>query len=173
MLFLLQNGFRVIAHDRRGHGRSGQASAGNDMNGYADDLATSRGVTHQGHVAQVQGLDDGGEVVRIPIHVVARGGLARTAVATPVMRDHSKPVLKQEQHLAVPRVGIQRPAMGEGDDRTSTPIFVVDRRPVFAGESVHSASSSCRTGVRRQRLAQRPGGEDSVPASRLGRVQRC
>ena len=39
MLFLVQNGFRVVAHDRRGHGRSSQASSGNDMNGYADDLA--------------------------------------------------------------------------------------------------------------------------------------
>jgi non-heme chloroperoxidase len=39
MLFLAQNGFRVVAHDRRGHGRSIQASSGNDMNGYADDLA--------------------------------------------------------------------------------------------------------------------------------------
>ena len=39
MLFLAQNGYRVVAHDRRGHGRSSQASSGNDMNGYADDLA--------------------------------------------------------------------------------------------------------------------------------------
>ena len=39
MLFLAQNGFRAVAHDRRGHGRSSQASSGNDMNGYADDLA--------------------------------------------------------------------------------------------------------------------------------------
>src|SRR5262245_46447906 len=39
LLFLAQHGFRVIAHDRRGHGRSSQASSGNDMNGYADDLA--------------------------------------------------------------------------------------------------------------------------------------
>jgi non-heme chloroperoxidase len=39
MLFVAQNGFRAIAHDRRGHGRSSQASSGNDMNGYADDLA--------------------------------------------------------------------------------------------------------------------------------------
>ncbi len=39
MLFLVQQGFRVVAHDRRGHGRSEQASSGNDMNGYADDLA--------------------------------------------------------------------------------------------------------------------------------------
>ena len=39
MLFLAQQGFRVVAHDRRGHGRSSQASSGNDMDGYADDPA--------------------------------------------------------------------------------------------------------------------------------------
>ena len=39
MLFLGQNGFRVIAHDRRGHGRSSQPWNGNDMDRYADDLA--------------------------------------------------------------------------------------------------------------------------------------
>jgi non-heme chloroperoxidase len=39
MLFLAQRSYRVVAHDRRGHGRSSQASARNDMDGYADDLA--------------------------------------------------------------------------------------------------------------------------------------
>src|ERR671939_133056 len=39
MFFLAQNGFRVVAHDRRGHGRSSQPFSGNDMDGYADDLA--------------------------------------------------------------------------------------------------------------------------------------
>src|SRR5262245_2535703 len=39
MLFLAQQGFRVVAHDRRGHGRSSQPWSGNDMDGYADDLA--------------------------------------------------------------------------------------------------------------------------------------
>ena len=39
MLFLTQHGYRTIAHDRRGHGRSSQISSGNDMNTYADDLA--------------------------------------------------------------------------------------------------------------------------------------
>ena len=38
MLFLAQKGYRCVALDRRGHGRSSQASANNDMNGYADDL---------------------------------------------------------------------------------------------------------------------------------------
>src|ERR687896_940727 len=39
LLFLAQNGFRAVAHDRRGHGRSSQPSSGNDMDTYADDLA--------------------------------------------------------------------------------------------------------------------------------------
>ncbi|MFG0312722.1 MAG: alpha/beta fold hydrolase, partial [Phycisphaerales bacterium] len=39
MLFLAENGFRCIAHDRRGHGRSSQPWTGNDMDHYADDLA--------------------------------------------------------------------------------------------------------------------------------------
>jgi len=40
MLFLAQQGFLVVALDRRSYGRSSQASSGNDTNGYADDLAT-------------------------------------------------------------------------------------------------------------------------------------
>src|SRR3954454_21158610 len=39
MLFMLQHGYRVIAHARRGHGRSAQPAMGNDMDTYADDLA--------------------------------------------------------------------------------------------------------------------------------------
>src|SRR4051794_15882727 len=40
MLYLASRGYRCIAHDRRGHGRSGQPLRGNDMDTYADDLAT-------------------------------------------------------------------------------------------------------------------------------------
>src|SRR6202790_4864586 len=40
MLFLGMHGYRVIAHDRRGHGRSGQTWDGNEMDTYADDVAT-------------------------------------------------------------------------------------------------------------------------------------
>jgi non-heme chloroperoxidase len=77
MHFLVQQGFRVVAHDRRGHGRSEQASYGNDMNGYADDLASVietldlRGVTLVGHST------GGGEVTRY----IARHGAKRVAKA--------------------------------------------------------------------------------------------
>jgi non-heme chloroperoxidase len=64
MLFLLQNGFRVVAHDRRGHGRSSQASSGNDMNGYADDLAAVIETLDLKDVTVVGHSTGGGEVVR-------------------------------------------------------------------------------------------------------------
>jgi non-heme chloroperoxidase len=64
MLFFLSQGYRVVAHDRRGHGRSTQVADGHDMDHYADDLAAV--VTHLGlkdaiHVGHSTG---GGEVVR-------------------------------------------------------------------------------------------------------------
>ncbi|OYD72904.1 UNVERIFIED_ORG: non-heme chloroperoxidase [Burkholderia sp. CF145] len=77
MLFLLQNGFRVIAHDRRGHGRSDQPSNGNDMDTYADDLAALldaldiQGATLVGHST------GGGEVA----HYIGRHGTKRVAKA--------------------------------------------------------------------------------------------
>jgi non-heme chloroperoxidase len=51
MMFLAARGYRCIAHDRRGHGRSSQTWNGNNMDTYADDLATLIGPIGEGHVA--------------------------------------------------------------------------------------------------------------------------
>ena len=77
MLFLAQNGFRAIAHDRRGHGRSSQASEGNDMNGYADDLAAVIEALDLDGVTLVGHSTGGGEVARY----IGRHGTARVAKA--------------------------------------------------------------------------------------------
>jgi non-heme chloroperoxidase len=77
MLFLAQNGFRVVAHDRRGHGRSSQASSGNDMNGYADDLAAVLDALDVKNAVLVGHSTGGGEVVRY----IARHGTKRVAGA--------------------------------------------------------------------------------------------
>jgi non-heme chloroperoxidase len=73
MLFFLQHGYRVIAHDRRGHGRSTQTSDGHDMDHYADDLApltAHLGLQNAVHVGHSTG---GGEVVRyLARHVDSR-----------------------------------------------------------------------------------------------------
>jgi non-heme chloroperoxidase len=77
MLFLAQNGFRVVAHDRRGHGRSSQASSGNDMNGYADDLATVIEELDLNEATLVGHSTGGGEVARY----IGRHGTKRVAAA--------------------------------------------------------------------------------------------
>lgn len=77
MLFLAQNGFRVVAHDRRGHGRSGQAWSGNDMNGYADDLAALIDALDLRDVTLVGHSTGGGEVARY----IGRHGTSRVAAA--------------------------------------------------------------------------------------------
>lgn len=96
MLFLAQNGYRVVAHDRRGHGRSSQASSGNDMNGYADDLAAIiealdlRSATLIGHST------GGGEVARY----IGRHGSKRAAKVVLI--------------AAVPPIMLKTPANPEG-----------------------------------------------------------
>src|ERR1700760_1807723 len=75
MMFFLNEGFRVIAHDRRGHGRSTQTATGNDMDTYAADVAALaekldlRNAIHVGHST------GGGEATRY----VARHGKGRVA----------------------------------------------------------------------------------------------
>jgi non-heme chloroperoxidase len=77
MLFLVHNGFRVVAHDRRGHGRSSQASSGNDMDGYADDLAAVIEALDLKDAMLVGHSTGGGEVARY----IGRHGTKRVAKA--------------------------------------------------------------------------------------------
>jgi non-heme chloroperoxidase len=64
MLYLASHGYRCIAHDRRGHGRSGQPWNGNDMDSYADDLAELVQTLDLKNVIHVGHSTGGGEVVR-------------------------------------------------------------------------------------------------------------
>ena len=77
LLFLTQKGFRVVAHDRRGHGRSDQTSSGNDMDTYADDLAAVIDALDLKNVTMVGHSTGGGEVVRY----IGRHGTRRVARA--------------------------------------------------------------------------------------------
>jgi non-heme chloroperoxidase len=77
LLFLAQNGYRVIAHDRRGHGRSSQPATGNDMDGYADDLAALIEALHLNDITMVGHSTGGGEVARY----IGRHGTGRVAKA--------------------------------------------------------------------------------------------
>src|SRR6201998_4254923 len=77
MLFFQSHGFRVIAHDRRGHGRSSQVGDGHDMDHYADDLAALTAHLDLKNAVHVGHSTGGGEVV----HYIARHGESRVAKA--------------------------------------------------------------------------------------------
>ncbi|CAL1240872.1 alpha/beta fold hydrolase [Candidatus Methylocalor cossyra] len=96
MLFLAQKGFRVVAHDRRGHGRSNQPSTGNDMDGYADDLAALIDALDLNDITLVGHSTGGGEVARY----IGRHGTQRVAKAVLI--------------AAVPPIMLQTPANPEG-----------------------------------------------------------
>jgi non-heme chloroperoxidase len=77
MLFFLSKGFRVIAHDRRGHGRSSQTGDGHDMDHYADDLADLTAHLDLKNAVHVGHSTGGGEVA----HYLGRHGESRAAKA--------------------------------------------------------------------------------------------
>jgi len=77
MLYFLNNGYRVVAHDRRGHGRSSQVSGGHDMDHYADDLAAVTAHLDLKRAIHVGHSTGGGEVARY----IGRHGESRVAKA--------------------------------------------------------------------------------------------
>lgn len=89
MLFFLANGYRVVAHDRRGHGRSAQTDAGHDMDHYAADasaVAEHLDLTNAVHIGHSTG---GGEVARY----VARFGQPQGRVAKAVLVSSVPPLM--------------------------------------------------------------------------------
>ena len=77
MLFFLKRGFRVIAHDRRGHGRSTQTAQGHDMDHYADDLAALTAHLDLKNAIHIGHSTGGGEVARY----IGKHGESRVAKA--------------------------------------------------------------------------------------------
>ena len=138
MLFFLAQGYRVIAHDRRGHGRSTQTDKGNDMDTYAADMAELaealdlKGAIHVGHST------GGGEVTRY----VARHGKGRVAKA--VLISAIPPVmLKSERNP-----GVRRSRCSTGIARHSQPTA---RSSTSMSRAVPSTASTDR--ARRSRRA--------------------
>jgi len=96
MLFFLNHGYRVIAHDRRGHGRSSQVADGHDLDHYADDLAAVTAHLDLKDAIHVGHSTGGGEVVR---YLARRGeqGVVKAAIIS-----------------AVPPLMVQTPANPDG-----------------------------------------------------------
>ena len=129
MLFLAQNGFRAVAHDRRGHGRSSQASSGNDMDGYADDLAAVIEALDLRDATLVGHSTGGGEVARY----IGRHGTGRVAKAALIS--------------AVPPLMLKTEANPEGRrSRSSTACARAWSRTGRSSTRISRSSSTARTG---------------------------
>jgi non-heme chloroperoxidase len=89
MMFFLERGFRVIAHDRRGHGRSTQTDTGNDMETYASDVNELVGKLDLHEAIHIGHSTGGGEVARY----VARYGQTQGRVAKAVLISSVPPVM--------------------------------------------------------------------------------
>src|SRR3989440_11885338 len=78
------------------------------------------------------------EVVGIVIHVMAVAHLAGPAVASSVMGNNAIAVFEEEQHLRVPIIGRERPAVAEHDGLTFAPVLVEDLDAVLRSDRAHS-----------------------------------
>jgi hypothetical protein len=103
------------------------------------DLAAARRMADQNDVLEVERLDQRREIVGVGVHVVAEVRLVRAAVAAPVMCDHAEAVVEHEQHLPVPGVTAERPAMGKEDGLRvlRAPVLDEDAGAVGGDDEAH------------------------------------
>ena len=106
----------------------------------AHHLAAAGGMADMDGVLQIEMRGQRRQVIGVMIHVVAVADLGGAAVAAPVMGDDAIAVLQEEQHLRVPVIGRQRPAMAEHDRLARTPVLVEDLDAVFGGDGGHMGS---------------------------------
>jgi non-heme chloroperoxidase len=139
MLFFLLNGFRVVAHDRRGHGRSAQTDSGHDMDHYADDLAAVVAHLDLQNAVHVGHSTGGGEVVRY----IARHGEERVAKAVLISSVPPLMVQTAANPGGLPKSvfdGFQNSvATGRSDfyrDLASGPFYGFNRDGVQASEAI-------------------------------------
>src|SRR5580693_6901912 len=101
--------------------------------------AASR-VPHMDCIFQVKLFSEHCEVVRVGVHIVAIPRLVRTAVPSSVGSDDSIAAQAEKQHLSVPIVRSERPAMTEHNRLSRAPIFVVNLRTIFRRNRWHRCS---------------------------------
>jgi non-heme chloroperoxidase len=141
MLFFGQRGFRVIAHDRRGHGRSSQPWRGNNMDQYADDLAELMDHLDLREVTMVGHSTGGGEVVRY----IARHGQKRVAKAVLIAAVPPLMLKTEKNPGGLPLSVFDNIRSGVVKDRSqffrdlSTPFYGYNRPDAKASQGVQEA----------------------------------
>src|SRR6516164_7330349 len=110
------------------------------------DLPPAGRVADMDGVAEVQMLDDGSRVGGVVVHIVAVRHLARPPVAAAINADHPVALLDKKQHLSVPVVGTERPAMVEDNRLATPPVFVEDLCAVVGCDRAHGLDSVAAVG---------------------------
>src|SRR5258705_7538697 len=94
-------------------------------------------------VRQVKLPDEFSEVIGIGVEVIAVPGLARSAMAAPIMRNTAVSARRQIEHLILECVGAQWPAMAEDDGLTRAPVVIINFRAVRGGDGTHGCLLLC------------------------------
>src|SRR3984957_7603837 len=97
----------------------------------------------------------GGPIVGVMIHVVAAADLGRPAMPAPVMRDDAIALTEEEQHLRVPIVRGERPAVAEHDRLAAAPILVENLDAVACGDCRHECFPRANSGSQGLPVAER------------------
>src|SRR5260221_3240333 len=98
-------------------------------------------MTDMDGILEIELLDELREVVGVCVHVVAGPRLARTSMATTVMRDAAISTRCEKEHLVFERIRRERPTVAEDHRLPGAPVFVVNLRAVFGCERTHGALS--------------------------------
>jgi hypothetical protein len=104
----------------------------------AHDLAATGGVPDVDGVLKIEMSGQRSQIVGVVIHVVTVAGLCGASVSAPVMGDHAVAVLQEEQHLVIPIVARQRPAVAEHDGLARAPVLKEDLRAVGRRDRAHA-----------------------------------
>jgi len=145
MMFLAEHGYRVVAHDRRGHGRSSQPWHGNDMDTYADDLAAVMEALDLTGATLVGHSTGGGEVARY----IGRHGTGRVAKAVLIGAVTPQMVVSEHNPDGVPLSVFDGIREGVMNDRAQ---FFLDLTMPFYNFNREGATVS--EGLRQSFLAQ-------------------
>src|SRR5579862_5000763 len=105
------------------------------------NFAAARGVAHMDRVLQIKLVSKGCEIVSIRVHVVAVPGLGGAAVPAPVMRNNAIATLAEKQHLSIPVVRGERPAVAEHDRLARSPVLVENLCSIFCRDRRHEKFS--------------------------------
>ena len=134
---------RGLEHQRR-H-RADEHSHGDAFRSVTADVAghfaAAGGVADVDRALQIELFRERRQVVRVRIHLVSIPGLARPAMAAPVMGDAAIPPAGQKQHLVFPGIRTQRPSVAEDHRLSRAPVLVINLSSIFRGNRRHNVFS--------------------------------